>query len=461
MPIYSDKDPIVAIATASGRGGVGIVRLSADDSFIEGFIKDFFGPSEHFKARYAHYRPFKDRNGNQIDEGLALYFPAPKSYTGESVLELQAHGGPVILKLLLQEILRVGKSKGLRLAEPGEFTKRAFLNGRIDLSQAEAVADLIDATTEGAARAASRSLSGAFSSCIHKVGDKVIELRALIEAILDFPEEEIDFIQSTQARERLLSITKEFEELMHQSQQGSILREGVTVVLVGSPNVGKSSLMNQLSGSDVAIVTDVAGTTRDKIENQISIEGVALRLVDTAGVRETTDKVESIGIERTLQAVEGADIVLHLIDATNENSDEEGQKILKQVMQRVSAGVPVLQVFNKCDLNAKINWRGEWIGISAKTGEGIPELKQKLLTLVGWENKPESTFLARERHLEALKEAYEHLKLANQFVNLENPPLDLLAEELRLCNESLGFILGETSPDDLLGMIFSRFCIGK
>ena len=435
MPIYSDKDPIVAIATASGRGGVGIVRLSADDRFIEGFIKDFFGPSEHFKARYAHYRPFKDRNGNQIDEGLALYFPAPKSYTGESVLELQAHGGPVILKLLLQEILRVGKSKGLRLAEPGEFTKRAFLNGRIDLSQAEAVADLIDATTEGAARAASRSLSGAFSSCIHKVGDKVIELRALIEAILDFPEEEIDFIQSTQARERLLSITKEFEELMHQSQQGSILREGVTVVLVGSPNVGKSSLMNQLSGSDVALVTDVAGTTRDKIE--------------------------SLGIERTLQAVEGADIVLHLIDATNENSDEEGQKILKQVMQRVSAGVPVLQVFNKCDLNDEINWKGEWIGISAKTGEGIPELKQKLLTLVGWENKPESTFLARERHLEALKDAYEHLKLANQFVNLENPPLDLLAEELRLCNESLGFILGETTPDDLLGMIFSRFCIGK
>lgn len=460
MPIYSDRDPIVAIATASGRGGVGIIRLSGSDSFISSFIKDYFGSQENLKPRYAHYRQFRDDKGALLDEGLVLYFPTPKSYTGESVLEFQAHGGPIVLQMLLHTILGFGRSVGLRLAEPGEFTKRAFLNGRIDLSQAEAVADLIDATTEGAAKAASRSLNGDFSKSIHAVGDQIIELRALIEAILDFPEEEIDFIKSTQARERMNKIIIDFESLKHQSQQGSILREGVKVVLVGSPNVGKSSLMNCLSGSDIAIVTEIAGTTRDKIENEISINGVALRLVDTAGVRETNDPVESIGIERTLQAVEDADIVLHLVDATNEYSDEEGQKTLHKVMQRVSKGVPVIQVLNKCDLDHKIP-DNSWLPISAKTGEGIENLKNKLLELVGWENQPESTFLARERHLQSLSNAYEHLELANQFVNIPDPPLELLAEELRLANDELGVIVGETTPDDILGMIFSRFCIGK
>ncbi len=461
MPIYSDRDPIVAIATASGRGGVGIVRLSGNDAFITGFIKQFFGPDDRLKPRYAHYRQFKDSSGSLIDEGLAIYFPAPRSYTGESVLELQAHGGPVVMRMLLEAVLQMAHEQGIRLAEPGEFTKRAFLNGRLDLSQAEAVADLIDATTEGAAKAASRSLHGEFSESIHNVGDQVIELRALIEAILDFPEEEIDFIESTQARERMEKIRQDFEQLMHKSQQGSILREGVKAVLVGSPNVGKSSLMNYLSGSDVAIVTEVAGTTRDKIENDININGVALRLVDTAGVRETDDKVESIGIERTLQAVEDADIVIHLLDATRENSDDEGQKTLEKVMQRVSSGVPVIHVLNKCDLQTKVNLGEGFLTISAKTGQGIEDLKKKLLELVGWENKPETTFLARERHLVALKTAFEHLKLAIQFVNMKEPPLDLLAEELRLCNEELGTIIGETTADDLLGMIFSRFCIGK
>ena len=461
MPVYSDRDPIAAIATASGRGGVGIIRLSGEDAFISNFIKSFFGNDEHLKPRYAHYRAFNDSHGRLIDEGLAIYFPAPRSYTGESVLELQAHGGPVVMRLLLREVLAQGRASGLRLAEPGEFTKRAFLNGRMDLSQAEAVADLIDATTEGAARAASRSLNGDFSHCIHQIGDQVIELRALIEAILDFPEEEIDFIESTHARERMKKITKYFEQLMHQSQQCSILREGVTAVLVGSPNVGKSSLMNCLSGEDIAIVTEVAGTTRDKIENEINLDGIALRLVDTAGVRDTEDKVEAIGIERTLKAVEGADIVLHLIDATNENTDEEGQKTLEKVMKRVQAGVPVIQVFNKCDLKEVHGISEQAIAISAKTGEGIEALKERLMSIVGWENKPESTFLARERHLEALNAAYEHLRLANQFVDCHEPPLDLLAEELRLCNEELGTIIGETTPDDLLGMIFSRFCIGK
>lgn len=456
----TDKDPIVAIATASGRGGVGIIRVSAQDSFIQDFLKEFF-PNDSFKPRYAHYRQFKDGVQEVIDEGLVLYFPAPKSYTGESVVELQSHGGPVILQMMLKRVLQVGASKGLRLAEPGEFTKRAFLNGRLDLSQAEAVADLIDATTEGSARAASRSLSGVFSTKVHEISDQVIELRALIEAILDFPEEEIDFIQSTQAKERMNKIQFAFDELKRQSKQGSILREGMTVVLVGSPNVGKSSLMNNLSGSDVAIVTDVAGTTRDKIENDIQIDGVPLRLVDTAGVRETDDKVESIGIERTLQAVEGADVVLHLVDLSSQTSDEEGLQTLSKVMQRVKQGVPVIDVFNKADVVPTYNRKQDCLYISAKTGEGIDALKQKLLSIVGWESNTESLFLARERHLQAIMSANEHLMLAQQFLDLPNPALDLIAEELRLTNDDLGEIVGETTPDDILGMIFSRFCIGK
>ena len=456
----TDKDPIVAIATASGRGGVGIIRLSAQDSFIQDFLKEFF-PNDSFKPRYAHYRQFKDGAQEVIDEGLVLYFPAPKSYTGESVVELQSHGSPVILQMMLKRVLQVGASNGLRLAEPGEFTKRAFLNGRLDLSQAEAVADLIDATTEGSARAASRSLSGVFSTKVHEISDQVIELRALIEAILDFPEEEIDFIQSTQAKERMNKIQLSFDELKRQSKQGSILRDGMTVVLVGSPNVGKSSLMNNLSGSDVAIVTDVAGTTRDKIENDIQIDGVPLRLVDTAGVRETDDKVESIGIERTMQAVENADVILHLVDLSSQTSDEEGLQTLSKVMQRVKQGVPVIDVFNKADMVPTYNRKQDCLYISAKTGEGIDALKQKLLSIVGWESNTESLFLARERHLQAIMSANEHLMLAQQFLDLPNPALDLIAEELRLTNDDLGEIVGETTPDDILGMIFSRFCIGK
>lgn len=456
----TDKDPIVAIATAAGRGGVGIIRLSGEESFITHFLNEFF-PLDSFKPRYAHYRQFKDEDGQVIDDGLVLNFPAPKSYTGESVVELQSHGGPVILQMMLRQVLKVGTKLGLRLAEPGEFTKRAFLNGRMDLSQAEAVADLIDATTEGAARAASRSLNGVFSEKVREISEQVIELRALIEAILDFPEEEIDFIQSTQARKRMDRIQESFTKFRQMSKQGSILREGVTVVLVGSPNVGKSSLMNTLSGSDVAIVTDVAGTTRDKIENDIQIGGVPLRLVDTAGVRETQDKVEAIGIERTLQAVEKADVILHLVDLSSQTSDEEGQATLSRVMQRVKRGVPVIEVFNKADMASSYEEKENCLYISAKTGKGIEQLKQKLLSIVGWESNTESLFLARERHLQAIECANEHLVLARQFIDLPNPALDLLAEELRLTNDALGEIVGETTPDDILGMIFSRFCIGK
>ena len=456
----TDQDPIVAIATAPGRGGVGIIRLSGSDTFIKDFLRSFFGSEDSFKPRYAHYRRFRDQNGEVIDDGLVIYFPSPRSYTGESAVELQAHGGPVVLKVLLSAVLRAGKVFGLRLAEPGEFTRRAFLNGRIDLSQAEAVADLIDATTEGAVRAASRSLVGVFSRKIHDISDQLIELRALIEAILDFPEEEIDFIKSTQARERLKNICMAFDQLMHQSQQGAILRDGVTVVLVGSPNVGKSSLMNVLSGNDVAIVTEVPGTTRDKIEYDIQIEGVSVRLIDTAGIRETDDKVESLGIERTLRAIEKADVVLYLQDLSTDD-DAEGRKTLNRVLERTQKNVPILKVFNKCDIAKPNGLDRDALVISAKTGIGIDELKRKLLDLVGWENNPESLFLARERHLVALREAGSHLLIAENLVATSEPQLDLLAEELRLANENLGEIVGITTPDDILGMIFSRFCIDK
>ena len=460
--MHSDQDPIVAIATAPGRGGVGIIRLSGNDKTILALIAKLFGEDFSIKPRFAHYKVFKDDKGEVIDDGLVLYFKEPKSYTGESTLELQAHGGPVVLQVLLSRVLKLGKEYGLRLAEPGEFTRRAFLNGRLDLSQAEAVADLIDATTEGAVRAASRSLRGLFSKHVHELGDQIIELRALIEAILDFPEEEIDFIHSTQVKERLNRILSDFEHLMEQSKQGSILREGIKVVLVGSPNVGKSSLMNVLSGDDVAIVTDVAGTTRDKIEYGIQIQGVAIRLIDTAGIRETHDKVEAIGIERTFKAIEDADVVIHLLDATHSVNDVEGKKILDKVMNRVRRDIPIINLLNKCDLVQNIEEvDSSVLKISAKTGYGIDKLKNKLLDIVGWTNNPEPIFLARERHIQALTYTGEHLKRADQFLLLDNPPLDLIAEELRLANESLGEIIGVTTPDDILGLIFSRFCIGK
>ena len=458
----TEKDPIVAIATASGRGGVGIIRLSGSNEFIEHFIKDYFGSKSNLKPRYAHLRTFKDDLGNTLDEGLALYFPAPRSYTGEAVLELQGHGGPVVLQMILASILKIGQSQGLRIAEPGEFTKRAFLNGRLDLSQAEAVADLIDATTEGAVRAATRSLTGLFSQKISQLNFQLLELRALIEAILDFPEEEIDFIESTQARERIAALHANFDSLMKASKQGSILREGLTVVLVGSPNVGKSSLMNALSRSDVAIVTDVAGTTRDKIEHDIQLQGVPIRLIDTAGLHDTNDKVEKIGIERTMAATKNADIVLHLKDATHRTLDDEGNAVLRDVLQCIHRNVPVVTVLNKCDIVDNVSDdTSDMIRISAKMGIGLETLENKILSLVGWEQNPEGLFLARQRHLSSLNATKEHLDLAKEFINLPEPPLDLLAEELRLAGDCLGEIVGETTPDDLLGMIFSRFCIGK
>jgi tRNA modification GTPase len=453
----SDRDPIVAIATAPGRGGIGIVRLSGSDlaPIVQGVLSR---PS--LEPRHAAFMRFLDAAGNTIDQGIALFYPAPHSYTGESVLELQGHGGPVVLRLLLARCLDAGRSIGLRLAEPGEFTRRAFLNDRLDLAQAEAVADLIDASTEAAARSAARSLIGEFSEAVQGLVESVIELRTLVEATLDFPEEEIDFLEASDARGRLATIRAQLDDVLVRSRQGALLREGLHVVLVGSPNVGKSSLLNALAGSDVAIVTAIPGTTRDRIAQNIQVGGIPLAVIDTAGLRATTDEVEALGIARTLDTVAQADVVLHIVDATNPAADAD---VLEQVQARTRRGVPVVTVENKIDLTrAPAQESVERVALSAKTGAGLDGLRAELLRIAGWsEGTGESVFLARERHLQALQAAREHLAVAQEHAAQSDRQLELFAEELRLAAQQLGEITGEFSADDLLGRIFSRFCIGK
>lgn len=459
----SDRDPIIAIATAPGRGGVGIVRLSAGATDLAPVVAAVLARGA-LAPRHAHFLPFFAADGSVIDEGIALSFPAPHSYTGETVLELQGHGGPVVLRLLLARCLEAGRSIGLRVAEPGEFTRRAFLNERMDLAQAEAVADLIDASTETAARAATRSLAGEFSQRVLALVEELIELRALVEATLDFPEEEIDFLEAADARGRLASIAERLAELRRASRQGALLREGMAVVLAGSPNVGKSSLMNALAGEDVAIVTEVAGTTRDRIEKLVQIEGIPLRLIDTAGVRDTEDLVERIGIERTLAEVARADAVLHLVDAGRPEAEQADAAVLARVRERIGRGVPVLTVVNKIDLaGAAPRVAGDHIYLSARSGAGIDLLRAELLRIAGWEAQTaaEGVFLARERHLAAIATASEHLDAARAHAEHGNRQLELFAEELRLAAQALAAITGEFSADDLLGVIFGRFCIGK
>jgi tRNA modification GTPase len=456
----SDRDPIAAIATAPGRGGIGIVRLSGAD--LEPIVRAVLGRAA-LEPRHATFTRFVDAAGQTIDEGIALLFPAPHSYTGETVLELQGHGGPVVLRVLLARCLEAGRSIGMRLAEPGEFTRRAFLNDRLDLAQAEAVADLIDASTEAAARSAVRSLTGAFSDAVHRLVDGLIELRTLVEATLDFPEEEIDFLEASDARGRLATLRARLDDVFERSRQGALLRDGLHVVLVGSPNVGKSSLLNALAGSDVAIVTAVPGTTRDRIVQDIEIDGVPLVVVDTAGLRETADEIERLGMARTLDAVAQADIVVHLVDVTHPAADEA---VLRQVTAQVRRAVPVLTVLNKIDLTGTPpgarDAEGKQIALSAKTGAGLDVLRAELLRRVGWsEASGESLFLARERHLQALQAAREHLRVAEDHAASGDRQLDLFAEELRLAAQRLGEITGEVSADELLGRIFARFCIGK
>ena len=477
----SRRDLIVAIATAPGRGAVGMVRVSGPD--LKALINSLFSAlffdqnlsSETFplKARHAHYLPFRAADGAVIDHGLALYFPGPNSYTGEDVLELQGHGGPVVMMMLLDRVLELGAQLAkddprlvLRLAKPGEFTERAFLNDKLDLAQAEAVADLIDASTMQAARLASRSMEGVFSKEVAALVEQLIDLRMLVEATLDFPEEEIDFLQASNALGRLQSTQEQLEGVLAQAKQGRLMRDGLKVVLVGEPNVGKSSLLNALAGEEVAIVTAIAGTTRDRIAQAIQIEGVPLTVIDTAGLRDTEDEVERMGIARTWAEIDKADVVLHLQDARDGPSGlTSGMSLSTEILQRLPPGVPRLVLRNKIDLlglvPASASESDEVLALSAKTGEGIVELRQRLLELAGWQPAGESGFIARERHLIALRAAQEHLAMARRHAEQSAEHLELFAEELRLAQHQLSEITGEFTPDDLLGVIFSRFCIGK
>jgi tRNA modification GTPase len=464
--LTESNSPIAAIATAPGRGGIGVVRVSGSD--LAPAIRALLGEkaAERLQPRTALYGPFLAADGTEIDRGLALHFPAPHSYTGEEVLELQGHGGPVVMQMLLARVLQAGAPLGLRLAEPGEFTQRAFLNDKLDLAQAEAVADLIDASTEQAARSATRSLAGVFSRAVHELVDALVNLRMLVEATLDFPEEEIDFLERADALGQLHRLRAQLEALLAQARRGALLRNGLEVVLVGEPNVGKSSLLNALAGAEVAIVTAIAGTTRDRVTQAIQIEGVPLNIIDTAGLRETADEIERIGIERTWQAVAQADVVLHLVAA---GSPDAGAGIAPELLARLPRGVPIVRVVNKIDLmaqEARIERDAagaaiESVWLSARTGEGIDALRSALLELAGWQQAGESTFIARERHLVALRAAQDHLARAHENAMARAQQLDLFAEELRLAQERLSSITGEFSADDLLGVIFSRFCIGK
>ena len=447
--------PIVAIATAPGRGAVGIVRASGPG--LQPLVRALC--ARELAPRLATLLPFRAADGSVIDQGLALYFPAPHSYTGEDVLELQAHGGPVLLQMLLARCLQAGQPIGLRVAEPGEFTQRAFLNGKLDLAQAEAVADLIDASTEAAARSAGRSLSGVFSLRVHALRDRIVRLRMLVEATLDFPEEDIDFLQQAGARAQLQEIAGALDSLLDGARQGALLREGIRVVLAGQPNVGKSSLLNALAGAELAIVTPIPGTTRDRVSQTIQIEGVPLHVIDTAGLRShTDDEVERIGIARSWDSIADADAVLFLHDLTRRGqADYEAAEA--QIAERLPARTTLLQVHTKCDLVADMPADG--ICLSARTGAGLQALRHALLESAGWHAMPEGLFTARARHVQSLQRTREHLQRAWALGDERAAPLELLAEELRLAHDALGEITGPFNADDLLGEIFSRFCIGK
>lgn len=461
-----DSSPIAAIATAPGRGGVGIVRISGKnlDPLIDALFKTPAVPSFRLQPRHAHFLPFRDSQGNIVDKGVVLYFKGPNSYTGEDVLELQGHGGPVIMQILLSRCLEAGREIDLRLAEPGEFTRRAFLNDKLDLAQAEAVADLIDASTEEAARSASRSLSGAFSREIHTIVAKIVHLRMLVEGAIDFPEEGIETLEKQNAKGQIADIQASLAQVFSQAAQGAMLREGIHVVLAGQTNVGKSSLLNMLAGSNVAIVTSIAGTTRDKVTETIQIEGVPITLIDTAGIREGEepgDEVERIGIERAWFEIGKADVILHLLDASQGPTRAD-----EKIAADFPPGVPVIRIWNKIDLSGhrpSIDIMGDQthVYMSTQEGLGIDLLRGELLRISGWQQTGESLYLARERHLIAMKAAGDYLETAAQHAFEEETQLELFAEELRLAQESLNSITGNFTSDDLLGVIFSRFCIGK
>ncbi len=453
MASRNSADTIAAVATASGRGGIGVVRVSG--AGLADFAARLAGRLP--EARRAGVVTFRAGDGQPIDQGILLYFPAPHSFTGEDVIELQGHGGPVVMQMLLARCVELGA----RLAEPGEFTRRAFLNDKLDLAQAEAVADLIDAASAQAARSALRSLAGEFSRQVHALTDGLAELRMLVEATLDFPDEEIDPLRDTDAVPRLHALQAALADLRARARQGSLLRAGLTVVLAGLPNVGKSSLLNRLAGEERAIVTEIAGTTRDALRETIQVEGIPLHVIDTAGLRDTDDAVEKMGIARTWQEIARADVVLQIVDARAGVTPAD-----HAIDVKLPAGVVRIVVENKCDLARRPAGRSEesadgrrriHVALSAKTGEGMSLLHDELLRVAGWQGHGEDAILARERHLEALAEAAGRLDAAAGRL----AQLELCAEELRLAQEALARITGEFSADDLLGLIFSRFCIGK
>ena len=448
----TSTETIAAIATPAGRGGVGIIRVSGSKAKIIATAVLGLCPS----VRQAQYLSFKDSNNTVLDEGIAIFFESPHSFTGEDVLELQAHGGPVVLDMLLQRVVELGA----RLAQPGEFSQQAFLNDKLDLTQAEAIADLIDSSTREAARLALRSLQGEFSDQIHELVEQLIYLRLYVEAAIDFPEEEIDFLSDSTVTEQLNTILEDLETILSEAQQGCLLREGMNVVIAGQPNAGKSSLLNKLAQQELAIVTDIAGTTRDILRQEISIDGLPIHIIDTAGLRESADKIEQIGIERAWAEIEKADRILLLVN------DSDGVTAEDQIIiDRLPRQLPITVIRNKIDLsgNAANEYEcdlGKEIKLSAKTGYGVELLKQHLKDCVGFQSADEGSFMARRRHVDALQRGLDFVLHGKQELELHKAG-ELLAEDLRQAQESLNEITGEFSSDDLLGRIFSSFCIGK
>lgn len=451
-----DQDTIAAQATPPGRGGVGIIRVSGKQALE--VAKAVLGIEP--QPRYAHYGPFLDGDGNQIDQGIALYFPGPNSFTGEDVLELQGHGGPIIMDFILRRVLELG----CRPARPGEFSERAFLNDKLDLAQAEAIADLIDSSSEQAARCALRSLQGEFSNRIHDLVESLIQLRIYVEAAIDFPEEEIDFLADGKVQSDLEGILSKVGAVQSEARQGSLLREGMNVVIAGRPNAGKSSLLNALAGQDRAIVTDIAGTTRDVLREHIHIDGMPLHIIDTAGLRDAPDEVERIGIDRAWEEIRTADRVLLMVDSTTTDTDDPEQ-IWPEFVHQLPDADKITVIRNKADLSGEGIGQREahghtLIALSAKANQGVDQLREHLKSCMGFSATTEGGFLARRRHLEALQTAHDLLQTGYDQLVI-NGAGELLAEDLRQAQQSLNEITGEFSSDDLLGRIFSSFCIGK
>lgn len=457
MDINVTTDTIVAQATAPGRGGVGIIRISGDKATDVAMAVLGHLP----KTRYADYCDFKSASGQVIDQGIALFFKGPNSFTGEDVLELQGHGGQIVLDMLIKRVMEVD---GIRIAKPGEFSEQAFMNDKLDLTQAEAIADLIDATSEQAAKSALQSLQGEFSKEVHELVDQVTNLRLYVEAAIDFPDEEVDFLSDGKIANALYNIISKLDTVQASAKQGSIIREGMKVVIAGRPNAGKSSLLNALAGKESAIVTEIAGTTRDVLREHIHLDGMPLHIIDTAGLRDTTDTVEQIGIERAWNEINTADRVLFMVDGTTTDAVDP-HDIWPDFIDRLPANLGITVIRNKADLTGETLDITQEQGysvyrISAKTGLGVDELKAHLKSLMGYQSNLEGGFIARRRHLEALDLAASHLQLGKEQLEVYLAG-ELLAEELRMCQMALSEITGRFTSDDLLGKIFSSFCIGK